>query len=99
MGWRGELVSSQTLTLSQPSGGSLWKQQLLLGPGEDERSASFWEENGDRRHISAPSVRPCCRSRGASSGSGGELEKFVGEELGEEDVEEDEDKGVVAGSL
>lgn len=58
------LVSSQTRTFSQPSGGSLWKQQLLLGPGEEEmskgreRSASLWEENGDRRHVSAPSVNP-----------------------------------------
>lgn len=64
LGWCGVLVSSQTRTFSQPSGGSLWKQQLLLGPGEDdigrgrEGSASFWEENGDRRRISAPSIKP-----------------------------------------
>lgn len=101
--WRGVLVSSQTLTFSQPSGGSLWKQQLLFGPGEDdmsrgrERSASFWQENGDRRHISALSVRPWCRSRAVSSVLDGGVEMFVGEELGEE--EEDEDRGVVGGSL
>lgn len=58
------LVSSHTRTFSQPSGGSLWKQQLLLGPGEEEmsrgreRSASIWEENGDRRDVSALSVNP-----------------------------------------
>lgn len=56
------LVSSQTRIFSQPSGGSLWKQQLLLGPGEEEisrgggASVSFWEENGDRGHISALST-------------------------------------------
>lgn len=103
-GWRGVLVSSQTLTFSQPSGGSLWKQQLLLGPGEDDisrgrdRSASLWEK-GDRRHISALSVKPWCGSRGASSELGGVMEMLAGEELGEEEVEEEEDRGAMAGSL
>lgn len=55
------LSSSQTLTFSQPSGGSLWKQQLLLRPGDEEisggRSASFWEDSGDKRHISLLSTK------------------------------------------
>lgn len=61
---RSYLVSSHTRTFSQPSGGSLWKQQLLLGPGEDEmsrgseRSASVWQGKGDRTHTSALSVTP-----------------------------------------
>lgn len=73
LGLRGVLISSLARTLSQPSGGSLWKQQLLFGPGEEEMcrgsrsSASFWEDNGDRRHNSALSVNPWCRSRGASA--------------------------------
>lgn len=78
LGWRSVLISSHTLTFSQPSGGSLWKQQLLLGPGEQEisrgreGSASFWEQNEDRRQVSAPSVNPCT-SRGVSSELGGEV--------------------------
>lgn len=80
LGRCGALISSQTLTFSQPSGGSLWKQQLLLGPGEDdisrgmERSASFWDENGDRRHISVPSVKPWCSSGVTSSETVGDVE-------------------------
>lgn len=81
LGWRGALVSSHTRTFSQPSGGSLWKQQLLLGRGEEEssrgseRSASLWEEHGDRRHISALSSTPRSKSTGRSSESGGEVER------------------------
>lgn len=56
-----------------------------------EWSASFWEESGDRRHISALSIKPWWIFGGASSELGGE----VGGGLGEED----EDRGVVRGSL
>lgn len=62
LGWCAALVSSHTLTFSQPSGGSLWKQQLLFSPGEEEisrgrdRSASLWEEKGDRKDVSVLSI-------------------------------------------
>lgn len=96
----GVLVSSQTRTFSQPSGGSLWKQQLLLGPGEDdistEVSPSLWEENGDWRHVSTLPIDPWCMSSGASSEVCGMTDRSDGGGLGEK---EEEDSGVVAASL
>lgn len=61
------LVSSQTLTFSQPSGGSLWKQQLLFGPGDEdissgmENSASLCEDKGDETDNPPPALRPKMR--------------------------------------
>lgn len=90
LGCCGDFTSSQAVTFSQPSGGSLRKQQLVLGSGEEFGSAgsspSLWRERGNWKPTSVPSPEACCWSGGASTKRGLGVETPLGEQQGEGDV-------------